>query len=68
MPIEVARLVESLIQSFQTPHKVSAQPTYEELVELRKIIYVNAASVQSTNGGGNYGHLGVTMSLTDYAT
>jgi hypothetical protein len=48
--------------------KVHGQPTYESLQTLHTEIKANAASVPSTLGGGQYGHLGLIVSDERYAT
>ena len=48
--------------------KIHGQPTYDDIRQLRTIIYQNAASVNSTMGGGQHGHLGMVMDATTYAT
>ena len=48
--------------------RISGQPTYETLQILSTEIKANAASVPSTLGGGQYGHLGLILSADRYAT
>lgn len=48
--------------------KIHGQPTYETLQTLATEIKANAASVPSTLGGGQYGHLGLILSDERYAT
>ena len=48
--------------------RVHGQPTYETLQTLATEIKANAASVPSTLGGGQYGHLGLVLSADRYAT
>ena len=48
--------------------RVHGQPTYETLQILATEIKANAASVPSTLGGGQYGHLGLVLSADRYAT
>lgn len=48
--------------------RLHGQPTYETLQTLSTEIKANAASVPSTLGGGNFGHLGLILSDARYAT
>jgi hypothetical protein len=48
--------------------RIHGQPTYETLQHLSSEIKANAASVPSTLGGGQYGHLGLILSVNHYAT
>jgi hypothetical protein len=48
--------------------RIHGQPTYETLQNLSTEIKANAASVPSTLGGGQYGHLGLILSVDRYAT
>jgi hypothetical protein len=48
--------------------RLHGQPTYETLQTLVTEIKANAASVPSTIGGGNFGHLGLILSDARYAT
>lgn len=48
--------------------KIHGQPVYENLKLLETEIKANASSVPSTIGGGQYGHLGLILSPTRYAT
>ena len=47
--------------------KIDGNPTYENIQLLYKEIKANAASVPSTLGGGNHGHLGLVQDNTTYA-
>jgi len=61
--------VEDFTNSFlSTPDKITDQPTYGQLKALRETIYANAASVPTTLGGGQHGHLGMTMEAATYAS
>ncbi len=46
--------------------KIDGQPTLKTLTTLRAQLYANAISVQSNNGGGDKGHLGVIMQAAEY--
>ena len=48
--------------------RIHGQSTYETLQTLATEIKANAASVPSTLGGGQYGHLGLILSDERYAT
>ena len=46
--------------------KITGYPTYSDLQALSKQVKANAASVPSTLGGGNHGHLGLVTDATTY--
>ena len=48
--------------------RIHGKPIYETLQSLATEIKANAASVPSTLGGGQYGHLGLILSVDRYAT
>ena len=48
--------------------KIHGQPSYDDIRQLRQVIYQNAASVKSSMGGEQHGHLGMVMDATTYAT
>ena len=48
------------------PTKISKQPDFESLTTLYDQIKRCAQNVPSNNGGGNYGHLGLVVTATDY--
>ena len=48
--------------------KISGEPTYYTLQNLHKQIKSNAASVPSTLGGGQHGHLGLVLDPLKYKT
>ena len=54
---------------FQYPvlDKIHGKPTYETLKKLKKQLKSNAQSVESSLGGGRYGHLGLVINPTEYA-
>ena len=45
---------------------LSAQPSPKEIRQLKREVYSNARSVDSPQGGGNHGHLGLVMPAADY--
>jgi len=47
--------------------KIHGNPTYNDIQRLYKQVKANAASVPSTLGGGQHGHLGLTTNATTYA-
>ena len=53
---------------FPTPilPKIDGEPTREGLIKIHLFISGNAASVASNYGGGQHGHLALTMSAADY--
>ena len=54
--------VESLLASFpKTPAKIEGKPTYEMLKTLKETLIENAASIESTRGGGQHGLLGLVV-------
>lgn len=60
--------VENIISSFpKTPAKIEGKPTYESLKELKDVLIENAASIESTRGGGNHGLLGLIVTPAVYA-
>ena len=62
--------VDSLIDRFPKPNptNIVGIPTYESIKRLNDDISTNAASVHTSLGGGNHGHLGMTVSPAIYAT
>jgi hypothetical protein len=48
--------------------KITGQPAYNDIRQLRTVIYRNAASIASARGGGQHGHLGMVMDNATYAT
>jgi hypothetical protein len=48
--------------------RVDGEPTYDNVRQLCTAIYENAASVNSSGGGGIRGHLGMVMDAATYAT
>ena len=47
---------------------MTGRPTYLSLVNLRKQLTANAATIQSSLGGGQHGHAGLVLPPTIYAT
>lgn len=48
--------------------KIQGEPSYDDIRQLRMVIYQNAASIHSNLGGGLHGHLGMVMDDNTYAT
>ena len=46
--------------------KVVGKPTYTDILNLRREISANLASVPSTLGGGQYGHMGLALKDETY--
>ena len=46
--------------------KIDGQPTLEDVRALDREIAAIVSEIETTNGGGNHGHLGMIMSDTDY--
>jgi hypothetical protein len=47
--------------------KITGEPCYNDIRQLRTVIYENAASYNTPLGGGNHGHLGMVMPALNYA-
>jgi hypothetical protein len=62
--------VERLVESFPHPHipAIAGPPNYETITDITRLLNANAASIHSELGGGNYGHLALTISAASYAT
>ena len=55
-------LVGLIIESFQeTPKKITGEPTYANLQELRATLKNNATSVDTIHRGGGHQHLGLVL-------
>jgi hypothetical protein len=64
-----ATTMEEFFASFLVqPTKITGQPAYDDIRQLRTVIYHNAASIPSERGGGQHGHLGMVMNNAIYAT
>jgi hypothetical protein len=64
-----ATTMEEFFASFPVqPTKITGQPAYDDIRQLRTVIYHNAASIPSERGGGQHGHLGMVMNDAIYAT
>ena len=49
-----------------TLRTINGNPTYADIQHIYKQVKANAASVPSTLGGGQHGHLGLTTNATTY--
>jgi hypothetical protein len=66
-----AATLEALIESFPHPMipPITGMPTYEWITaEVIRPLNANAASIHSKRGGGNLGHLALTISPAVFAT
>ena len=52
---------------FPTLTKIHGEPTYETLTTIKDKLRSNATSVTSDLGGGAHGHLGLVLTLAEYA-
>ena len=52
----------------QEPTKITGQPNYALLKQIKEELKANAASVSSNLGGESNGHLGLVLTTTEYAT
>ena len=59
------------IKELYFPHatltKVTGNPTYHDITNIRCEVLANCSSVPSTNGGGAHGHLGLALPPHQYA-
>eukprot|EP00957_Ditylum_brightwellii_P027186 2054705-Ditylum_brightwellii.AAC.1 len=46
---------------YKTLSIIDGLPTYADINKMSKMLYVNAAKVPATLGGGNKGHIGLIM-------
>ena len=60
--------VKGVFVDFLTPilPKIYGEPTIEGLIKIHILISGNTASVVSNHGGGQHGHLTMTMTAADY--
>ena len=52
---------------FKELNRIHGEPTYDTIKKLHDQVKANAASVPSTLGGGNFGHLGLVLTPAQYA-
>ena len=61
--------VEDITNAFPTPiTKITGEPNYESLKNLKDQLKANAASIPTTLGGGNHGYLSLILSSAAYTT
>ena len=61
--------VEDITNVFPTPIiKITGEPNYESLKNLKDQLKANAASIPTTLGGGTHGYLGLILSPAAYTT
>jgi hypothetical protein len=62
--------VEKLVESFPHPDipAIEGPPNYKTITDITRLLNANAASIHSELGGGNYGHLALTISAASYTT
>lgn len=66
----MALTVDKIIAKFpvkSVPH-IEGEPNYESISDMVQILYANAASLPTTLGGGQHGHIGLVMNDILYAT
>ena len=62
--------IETIIENFSYPiiSKIKGKSDRTQLEKLQKKIHENAAAIETTQGGGEYGYLGLAISDADYNT
>jgi hypothetical protein len=66
----MAPSIEDYISGFPNPiiPKIQGLPTYESIAEVQRNLTANAASVETTLGGGAFGYLALTVAPAVYLT
>jgi hypothetical protein len=66
----MALTVDKIMAKFpvKTIQKITGEPNYESINDMVQSLYSNAASLPTTLGGGNHGHIGIVMNDILYAT
>jgi hypothetical protein len=61
-------LFQETSQHFSSLHipAIEGPPSYETIMDTTCLLNANAASIHSELGGGNYGHLALTISVASY--
>lgn len=62
----VDKITKSL--TFKTIPKITGAPTYVSIAAIHAKLKINAASIPTTLGGGQHGHLGLVLSPATYLT
>jgi hypothetical protein len=58
--------VEAILAGFTDLPRISGEPTFEDITIARQHLNQNCMNIQSYNGGGNHGHLGLVMKEVEY--
>jgi hypothetical protein len=58
--------VEALLAGFTALPRVSGEPTFKNSAIARQHLNQNCMNIQSYDGGGNHGHLGMVMTPVEY--
>jgi hypothetical protein len=64
-----ALTVNEMISRFPNPvlPLVTAKPLFEDIIMTQKLINTNCISIPSLCGGGHHGHVGLIMTVQEYA-
>jgi hypothetical protein len=46
---------------------VTVEPTFEDITKTQKVLNANSITIPSLSGGGRHGHLGLIMTVKEYA-
>jgi hypothetical protein len=68
--MEIAALTfDGMIGGFPNPvlPLVTADPTFEDTMMTQKLLNANCISIPSLSGGGRHGHLGIIITVQEYA-
>ena len=62
--------VDAILELFTNPRipPIVGRPNQQSVQDLKRLLYENAASIDSALGGGAVGHLGVIMDANQYQT
>ena len=52
---------------FQKLTRITDTPTPDDILDFERELQINARAIKTTLGGGQHGHLGITMSASRYA-
>jgi hypothetical protein len=58
--------VKALLAGFTDLPRVSGEPKFEDIAIARQHLNQNCMNIQSYDGGGNHGHLGLVMTRAEY--
>jgi hypothetical protein len=59
--------VETLLAGFTDLPRVTGEPTFKDIEIARQHLNYNCMNIQSYDGGGNHGHLGLVMTRVEYS-